>query len=501
MAITKLPKNALDSSAVTAAKVADGVLVAADFPDCNVASDRLADDAITNAKLANSAITIRGTSVSLGGSHTVGVDVDWQSKITSDGSTVTTMVAGQGYFVDNSSAAGLVKLPASASRGDTIIIKDYAGNFGTNNTTVQRNSHNIQGLAADSLLKTNRKSVTMVYVDITKGWLFTDEHDVSDLQKATFTSATGGTVTTSGNDKIHTFTGDGTFSVASVGNSAGGGDKVSYLVIAGGGSGAGAGGAGGGAGGFREGKDAPKSSYTVSPLNAPAGLTVSASPGSYPVTVGGGGAGGSPHPGSSRGNAGSNSVFSTITSAGGGSGAKQGDAQPNPVADGGAGGSGGGAGQNSSPPPRAVVGAGNTPPVSPSQGNPGGQGNYATNTPGSGGGGGAGGNGGSAGGSGVAGNGGNGATTHITGSPVGYAGGGGGTACAIHGVSYDQGSAGPGGGGASGPSGNTAGNAGSANKGGGGGAGSSPGFCGGSSNPGGAGGSGVVIVRYKYQSG
>ena len=92
--------------------------------------------------------------------------------------------------------------------------------FCYNNTTIQRNSHNIQGSANDALLDTNRKSVTLVYVDSTKGWLFTDEHDVSDLQKATFTSATGGTVTTSGNnDKIHTFTGDGTFSVASVGNS------------------------------------------------------------------------------------------------------------------------------------------------------------------------------------------------------------------------------------------------------------------------------------------
>ena len=72
--------------------------------------------------------------------------------------------------------------------------------------------------ANDALLDTNRKSVTLVYVDSTKGWLFTDEHDVSDLQKATFTSVLGGTVTTSGNDRIHTFTGDGTFSVASVGN-------------------------------------------------------------------------------------------------------------------------------------------------------------------------------------------------------------------------------------------------------------------------------------------
>jgi len=502
MALTKLPRGGIADSAITSAKVTDGVIQGSEFPDCSIASDRIVDCAVTNAKLANSAITIRGTSVSLGGSITISPDVTWQSKITSDGSTVTTMVAGNGYFVDNSSAAGLVKLPASASRGDTIIIKDYAGNFGTNNLTIQRNSHNIQGLAADSLLATNRKAVTLVYVDATQGWLYVNEHDVGDKQNDTYISATGGTVTTSGNDKIHTFTGDGNFVVGSIGNAAGGGAKVSYMVVAGGGSGAGAGGAGGGGGGFREGIDSPISSYTTSPLKSPAGLTVSAT--TYPITVGGGGVGGQSHPGTNdeqRGKSGSNSVFSTITSAGGGGGGRQGDSGPNAKVDGIAGGSGGGAGQNSGPPPRGVVGAGNTPPVSPSQGNPGGQGNYAGNTPGSGGGGGAGATGGSAGGSGVAGNGGNGATTHITGSPVAYAGGGGGTACAIHGVSYDQGSGGTGGGGASGPSGNTAGNAGTTNRGGGGGAGSSPGFCGGSSNAGGAGGSGVVIIRYKYQTG
>ena len=46
-------------------------------------------------------------------------------------------------------------------------------------------------------------------------------------ENATFTVASGGTVTTSGDFKIHTFTGPGTFSVTSVGTSGGGGDKVS----------------------------------------------------------------------------------------------------------------------------------------------------------------------------------------------------------------------------------------------------------------------------------
>ena len=65
--------------------------------------------------------------------------------ITADGSTVTTMVSGRGYFVNTTSAAGLLKLPLSASRGDYVEIKDYARTFGTNNVTVQRNGHKFDG--------------------------------------------------------------------------------------------------------------------------------------------------------------------------------------------------------------------------------------------------------------------------------------------------------------------------------------------------------------------
>ena len=61
-----------------------------------------------------------------------------------------------------------------------------------------------------------------------------------------FTIACGGTVTTSGNFKIHTFTNPGTFTVSQVGDV----DQVSYVVVAGGAGGGGCqGGGGGGAGG------------------------------------------------------------------------------------------------------------------------------------------------------------------------------------------------------------------------------------------------------------
>ena len=57
-------------------------------------------------------------------------------------------------------------------------------------------------------------AVTLVYVDATQGWLVTDSGLQSEAT-ATFITATGGTITTCGDYKIHTFTGPGTFTVFS----------------------------------------------------------------------------------------------------------------------------------------------------------------------------------------------------------------------------------------------------------------------------------------------
>ena len=95
----------------------------------------------------------------------------WQSVKTSN----TTMVAGEGYFVDTSSAAITMTLPSSTTQGDEISIIDYAGTFDTNNLTVGRNSHKIQGSAADLTVSTERAGFTLVYVDSTQGWLLKDK--------------------------------------------------------------------------------------------------------------------------------------------------------------------------------------------------------------------------------------------------------------------------------------------------------------------------------------
>jgi hypothetical protein len=383
--------------------------------------------------------------------------VSWQSVITADGSTTTNVEAGKGYFIDTTSAAHTVTLPASATIGDIIHIKDYAGTFGTNNLTILRNGHNIQGVANDSLISTNRASISLFYIDSTKGWLYRDESNVGDLQGPFYITATGGTETTDGNFKIHTFTGDGCFSVSSLGGGSAPcaeASTVDYLVVAGGGGGGYWYGAGGGGGGYRESKDSSLASpHSASPIVSSTGLTVTAT--TYPVTVGAGG------PSSTDairgpGTQGSNSVFSTITSAGGGYG---GGSEPT-GAPGGSGGSGGGGGGSGS----SSAGTGNTPPVSPSQGNPGGSSGPVS---GAGGGGAISAGGANPGPS----TGGNGATTSISGSSSSYSGGG----------------SGVGGGTSTGGSAYAA--SGSANTG----AGA------GGDNGGGAGGKGIVIIRYKYQ--
>ena len=92
----------------------------------------------------------------------------WQAVITADPANA---VAGNGYFVNTTSAAFTITLPTSASIGDFISFIDYAGTFDTNNLTIGRNGHNIQGAAADLTVATERAGFTLVYVDATQGWL------------------------------------------------------------------------------------------------------------------------------------------------------------------------------------------------------------------------------------------------------------------------------------------------------------------------------------------
>ena len=483
----KIKESNISDGAVTSNKIAPGT-IAADRLAGSITNSQLAGS-IANAKLANSTITVNGTSIALGASGNIVAGTDWQAVVTADGSTATTASAGEGYFIDTTSNAHTVTLPSSPTQGDEVHIVDYAGTFGSNNVTVGRNGSNIDGSAGDATLATNRLNVRFVYIDSTQGWRAIFD-DASDNYGSTYTSATGGTETTSGNYKIHTFNSTSNFVVASVGNAAGGGAGVSYLVVAGGGGSGGnryhiQGGGGGGAGGFRE-NEHPTDSYTQSPLDGAGDITISAQ--TYPITVGaggnaGGGGGGTGIPDGPAATNGSNSTFSTITSTGGGAGGQPSSAStgPAPGHDGGSGGGGGGGS------PGRPGGSGNTPPVSPSQGNAGGQGSTSNQTLG-GSGGGATGAGSQSPGPGVTDarpTGGAGAATSITGSSVTYSTGG---AYSNYEPGTRNGYAANGG--------DNTGDGGDANDAG---PGSNVPSSPASNYSGKNGGSGVVIIRYKYQ--
>jgi len=237
-----------------------------------------------------------------------------------------TAANGIGYFVNTSGGAVTVTLPASPSAGDILAIADLNGTSNCNNITLARNSSKIDGGCVDKIIATNRQSTTVIYSGATQGWVAVNDANVG------------------GDALVNNY-------------------NVQYLVVAGGAGGGTNYGGGGGAGGYR--------TIACKSFSVTKGTT-------YPITIGGGGAG-APHPTNPspfRGVNGSPAIFSSITSAGGGGGSGQCGA----AADGGSGGGGG----RSPSSPYSGAGNGNVPNVSPPQGNPG----APTSSPGSGGGGG-----------------------------------------------------------------------------------------------------------------
>jgi len=438
--------------------------------------------------------------------------VSWVTTPKVTGDSPVTGVSGNGYFMNTTAGAITLNLPAG-SAGDIVAVADYAATFATNVLSIAPNgSEKIGGTNGTVQLGINGQAATFVYVDSTQGWVNTMD-STSDIRATTYIQATGGSVTTCGDYKIHVFTSPGTFTVSSQGSPTN--DEAQYLVVAGGGSGAAGnyaniGEGGGGAGGFRV---YDGCSPATPPLNAPGALTVTA--GAYPISVGGGGAART-FPGSTTavcGAQGSSSIFGPISSAGGGFGALCGGASPPQPA--GTGGSGGGGGRGNAN--FTDGGAGNTPPVSPPQGQNGGNGTplgaTAAPIPGpkrnGGGGGGAGQAGGSADdyGAKYGGNGSYVCSVNFFGPPGGnygtpgpvvpgryFSGGGGGAGQLVH----PCGQAGGVGGGTDGRnSGGQACNA-TVNTGGGGGAASNVPFPTNASGAG-RGGSGIVVIKYKYQ--
>ena len=114
---------------------------------------------------------------SVSGSGTTGVGqlsfaevsggTSWQAVKTSN----FTAAAGEGYFIDTTSGAIEMDLPAG-SIGDEISFIDYAGTFDSNALTIDQNgTEKIAGSTDPLVVSTERAANTLVYVDGTQGWL------------------------------------------------------------------------------------------------------------------------------------------------------------------------------------------------------------------------------------------------------------------------------------------------------------------------------------------
>ena len=96
------------------------------------------------------------------------------TSVTAASKTSYTAVAGDQIVVDTVANPVTITLPSSPAVGDEVTIMDGSASngFATNNCTINRNGSNIEGAASNDTLATNNQSVTLIYVNSTKGWLY-----------------------------------------------------------------------------------------------------------------------------------------------------------------------------------------------------------------------------------------------------------------------------------------------------------------------------------------
>ena len=164
---------------------------ASQLVDASIATGKLADDSVTLAKMApgtdgnlisydasgNPVAVATGnaaqvlTSAGAGAppvfADAAGGGTDWQAVKTGN----FTAVAGEGYFINTTSGAIEMDLPAG-TLGDEIAFIDYAGTFDSNALTIDQNgSEKIAGSTDPLTVSVERAANTLVYTDGTQGWL------------------------------------------------------------------------------------------------------------------------------------------------------------------------------------------------------------------------------------------------------------------------------------------------------------------------------------------
>ena len=140
--------------------------------------------------------TVRGTSnrtlsvLTTGSAASIKVAVGSTLLLVSDGTNTTVGIMQKAYYAINDTFGPYpavsgdqlicstnnnpftVNLPATPSVGDEVTILDGLATFATNNLTINPNGSNLNSAAANLVLSTSGQSLTLVYINTTRGWTF-----------------------------------------------------------------------------------------------------------------------------------------------------------------------------------------------------------------------------------------------------------------------------------------------------------------------------------------
>ena len=189
MALTRVTSAAIDTDTIAAGDIAANAVTASELADDAVDTNAIANNAVTGTKIAlgsdaqgdimyyNGTDYVRlakGTAeqtLQMNGGATA---PNWITAVSGAAwaikTSAYTAVNGDGCLVNTGSAV-TITLPASPSLGDFVRVIDFTGQAATNNITVARNGQNIQGVASNLTIATNRAAIGLVYTNSTQGWI------------------------------------------------------------------------------------------------------------------------------------------------------------------------------------------------------------------------------------------------------------------------------------------------------------------------------------------
>jgi hypothetical protein len=132
--------------------------------------DRVNTALNTSSATTNQVLSWDGTDYAWVAQSSGGTNYPW-----SNVSSNVSASAGDKLFVDTSTSAITITLPASPAFGSEIRVIDIKGNSANNKITLDNNGNNIEGITDSLEVNINRAAFGLVFYDATEGWVFIEK--------------------------------------------------------------------------------------------------------------------------------------------------------------------------------------------------------------------------------------------------------------------------------------------------------------------------------------